>query len=240
MPPPPRVKGMIQLPPRLPKVKPYYDHGGITIYHGSCLEVLKFVCFDVLVTDPPYGVNIGSSKESRSGLLVKGAYDIYDDTVDNYISAVVPAVTRCLQLARSKRGAVWGFPPTIWNLPPPSSFGGVFNGGGSGRNKFGWSCFQPVWFYGVAPDLNLGAKPTSISDGSVAEKNGHPCPKPIKWMTWLVDLVSKKDEIIFDPFMGSGTTLRAAKDLGRKAIGCDISEKYCEIAARRMSQEILL
>ncbi len=67
----------------------------------------------------------------------------------------------------------------------------------------------------------------------------HPCQKPIDLMTWLVHLVSEPSEVIVDHFMGSGTTLRAAKDLGRKAIGGDIEERYCEIAAMRMEQEVL-
>jgi site-specific DNA-methyltransferase (adenine-specific) len=68
---------------------------------------------------------------------------------------------------------------------------------------------------------------------------GHPCAKPLKWVTFVLSLVSvDASDIILDPFMGSGTTLRAAKDLGRKAIGIEMDEKYCEIAARRLDQEV--
>lgn len=68
----------------------------------------------------------------------------------------------------------------------------------------------------------------------------HPCPKPVDLMRWLIQRVSVNNaEVIVDPFMGSGTTLRAAKDLGRKAIGIELSERYCEIAAKRLAQEVL-
>jgi site-specific DNA-methyltransferase (adenine-specific) len=77
----------------------------------------------------------------------------------------------------------------------------------------------------------------SFSATEQAQKNGHPCPKPIKTWTRLLERVSRPNELIVDPFMGSGTTLRAAKDTGRRAIGIEIEEKYCEIAANRMAQE---
>ena len=70
------------------------------------------------------------------------------------------------------------------------------------------------------------------------EKNGHPCPKPINAWKSIMCNSSLEGHTILDPFMGSGTTLRAAKDLGRKAIGIEIDEKYCEIAAKRMAQEV--
>jgi DNA modification methylase len=66
----------------------------------------------------------------------------------------------------------------------------------------------------------------------------HQTVKPIKLMSELVSLFTNPGETIIDPFMGTGTTLRAAKDLGRKAIGIEIEERYCEIAAKRMAQEV--
>lgn len=67
----------------------------------------------------------------------------------------------------------------------------------------------------------------------------HPTTKPLGLVSRFVSLFSEAGETILDPFMGSGTTLRAAKDLGRKAIGIEIEERYCEIAARRLEQEVL-
>lgn len=66
----------------------------------------------------------------------------------------------------------------------------------------------------------------------------HPNEKPQKMVRYFLERCSRKDDSILDPFMGSGTTLRAAKDLGRKAIGIEIEERYCEIAAKRMQQEV--
>jgi len=72
-----------------------------------------------------------------------------------------------------------------------------------------------------------------------SERNGHPCPKPLEWMIWAMQLGSMEGEIVLDPFAGSGTTGRAAKDLRRKAILIEREEHYCEIAASRMAQMVL-
>ena len=111
--------------------------------------------------------------------------------------------------------------------------------GAVGRNRWGWSNLIHCLLYGTAPGLEKGAKPTAIAKTATAEKNGHPTVKPLPWISWAVGLGSRATDTILDPFMGSGTTLRAAKDLGRKAIGVELEEKYCEIAARRLSQEVL-
>jgi DNA modification methylase len=68
---------------------------------------------------------------------------------------------------------------------------------------------------------------------------GHPSQKPIALIEELVKRYSKENDVIFDPFMGSGTTLRASKELGRWCIGIEIEEKYCEIAAKRLSQSVM-
>lgn len=70
--------------------------------------------------------------------------------------------------------------------------------------------------------------------------SGHPTGKPIGLFTSFIQDFTEMGETVLDPFMGSGTTLRAAKDLGRKAIGIEIEEKYCEIAVKRLAQEVLL
>jgi site-specific DNA-methyltransferase (adenine-specific) len=224
-------------------VKPYYDHAGITIYHGDCREILPTLPkVDLVLTDPPYGIGLGTHsgmKEKRMiHVLKKGAYETYEDTPENLVSIVVPSISICIDLA--ERAAVFCAGSMIGKFPEPSCVGGVYMPSACGRNKWGFQSIAAfVLFYGTAPDLQKGAKATGLYSTASTQENGHPCPKPLSWMNWLVDLGSRESETILDPFMGSGTTLRAAKDLGRKAIGIEIEEKYCEIAVKRLAQEVL-
>jgi len=98
---------------------------------------------------------------------------------------------------------------------------------------------QPIFYYGKNPNHNMG-RPCSYRLTEAPEVNGHPCPKPLKAWKLLLSNISLEGQTVLDPFMGSGTTLRAAKDLGRKAIGIEIEEKYCEIAVKRLAQGVLL
>lgn len=220
-------------------MRPYYEHGGITIYHGDCREILPTLTADVLVTDPPYGVNLGhhgASTETR-GWLAKGVYASYEDTPENFRVVVVPAITLALGLV--KRGLVFTTDTGLRELPPYSAIGGVFLPAGMGRTCWGFQNFAYCALYGTAPSLEKGAKPTGIKSTEAADKVGHPCPKPYGWMTWAVSLAAQPTDTVLDPFAGSGTTLEAAKNLGRKAIGIEIEERYCEIAAERLAQEVL-
>jgi site-specific DNA-methyltransferase (adenine-specific) len=220
-------------------VKPYYEHGGITIYHGDAREVMFAAPkWDVVVCDPPYGVSLGVKKDMRGGShgLAKSSYASYDDSEENFRAVVLPVLTSAL--LRAKRGAVFAGPRTQ-DLPKGSALGGVHCPAASGRHRWGFNCFLPVVFYGTAPELNKGGKQTVLKSTAVAEKNGHPCPKPLAWMEWLVSIASLSTETVLDPFAGSGTTLQAAQLIGRRAIGIEIEERYCEIAAKRLSQEVL-
>jgi site-specific DNA-methyltransferase (adenine-specific) len=222
-------------------VSPYYQDDAVTIYHGDCREITPRVTAEVLVTDPPYGVNLGGPDVGRNGRggrhgLEKAAYCSYDDTYENYVEVIVPTVAAALN--RVKRGAVFSG-PHLQELPKAAAIGGVYCPAGSGRHAWGFKTFLPVLFYGTDPTLQHGAKPNVIQSTATADVNGHPCPKPLSWLRWLVGLTSVPGETIVDPFAGSGTTLRAAKDLGRRAIGIEIEERYCEIAAKRCAQEVL-
>jgi hypothetical protein len=222
-------------------VTPYYADDHVTLYHGDCRDVLPSLSADALITDPPYGMNLGNHggvNDQRTRELRRQGYASYDDTPEAYLATVVPAIV--LALSATKRGAVFAPAPSAWALPAPDALGGVFIPAANGRSPWGFQNLAPVLFYGGAPDLNLGASATMFRATGRAEMDwGHPCPKPLEWMTWLVSLASKVGETVLDPFMGSGTTLFAAKSLGRKAIGVDIEERYCEAAARRCGQEVL-
>lgn len=223
--------------------KPYYDDGrGIVIFLGDCRDILPHLPnVDLVLTDPPYGVGLGDHEdahETRAGVgLKKQRYKSYEDTYENFKSIVVPSVT--LALSKTNRAVVFAAGTMMWDFPRPNAVSAIYLPAGNGRHCWGFQNLAHFMLYGSAPDLNLGSKNTVMRSSHLGDKNGHPCSKPMEWLTWLVSLGSRAGETILDPFMGSGTTLRAAKDLGRKAIGIEIEEKYCEIAVKRLSQEVL-
>lgn len=207
---------------------------GVTCILGDCREVLPTLGkVDVVITDPPYGVNLGNhggAKEQRSGLLVK-KYG-YADSIINFDEVVVTAINECL--VKCTRMVVFGALPNLWKLPPPDVLGGVFVPAAVGRNKWGWSNLAHFLLYGKAPALNEGAKNTAFVSSDTAPDTGHPVTKPTQWMIRIVDLASVQSEIVLDPFMGSGTTGVAAVKLDRNFIGIEIEEKYFEIACKRI------
>lgn len=212
---------------------------GVTLYLGDCREILPSLGkVDAVVTDPPYGVNLGDHGGAADGrtshVLVKGHYESYSDTEQNLVVIVVPAIE--LALSISRRGLVFCAGSQMWRFPKADAVGGVYMPSAQGRSKWGFSSLAHCMLYGSAPALNLGAKATALYSTETAEKNGHPCPKPIGWMRWAVNLASLNGETILDPFMGSGTTGVAAVKLGRKFIGIEIEPKYFDIACRRIEE----
>jgi len=209
--------------------------GDATLYLADCLTVLPAIAADVLITDPPYGVNLGNhegAKDNRLKHLTKQAYASYEDTPENYSAIVVPAIAKALEL--TGRGMVFGVPPAIWLLPAPDAIGGVYLPHSVGRNRWGFSSLAHCLLYGQAPGLEKGCRATAIRSTAVADKNGHPTPKPLQWMKWAVDLGSRRKGVVLDPFMGSGTTGVACADLGRKFIGIEMEPSYFEIACERI------
>jgi len=213
-------------------MKPYYEENGITIYHGDCREILPSLHgqYDVVVTDPPYGRAFSSSRKGQFGKS-KVANDETTIERDWLLSNIsVPSV-------------VFGSP----YVSRPAAFRAVLiwdkgDHVGMGDLSFPWKpCFEEIYING---DGFIGRRSSAVLRypaiaGTVAVNHGrfHPTEKPHLLMR---DLISKcPTGAVLDPFMGSGTTLRAAKDLGRKAIGIEIEERYCEIAAKRLRQEVL-
>ena len=219
-------------------LKPYYQDEAVTIYHADCREVLPSLSADCLITDPPYGVMLGEANNGQRREKNQQPYSQFSDTPEYLESVVIPAVISCLQIVG--RGLVFCGVRNLQSYPKSDDFGVWYVPAGAGIGKWGFICAHPILYYGNNPHHGVHMSATSYrTHKPIAEKNGHPCPKPLGVMKWAVGKVSVDSDCIIDPFMGSGTTLRAAKDLGRKAIGIEIEEKYCEIAARRMAQEVL-
>ena len=212
--------------------EPYYRDDLVTLWHGDCREILPSVDqVDAIVMDPPYG----NGTDYRS----------FDDTEANVaalMADVMPLAhqTAPLVLVTPGIGRMWTYPQPTWVLS-------WFSPGGTGSGPWGFTTWQPVLAYGPDPYLKagLGRRP----DGLIAQfkrgttvnvKVDHPCPKSERIMRWLVQRVTTDEtKTVLDPFAGSGSTLVAAKRLGRRSIGVELDERYCEIAAKRLAQGVL-
>jgi site-specific DNA-methyltransferase (adenine-specific) len=229
-----------------PAENPYYQHAGITIYHGDCRDVAPLLSADVMITDPPYGIGLRTKTSDYRGsawfdrgesLRSSLIYDDRPDMVRELIKTAIPTLLDCVP-----RALIFCGPAMLYAYPEPRAIGTVFTPNGAGRSAWGFQCSHPILYYGCDPYLTdqRGGRPNGFRDEQPnPEKFDHPCPKPLKWMHWAIARASRPGEIVLDPFMGTGTTLRAAKNLGRRAVGIEIEERYCEIAVQRLAQEVL-
>lgn len=211
---------------------PYYQDDHVTIYHGDCREVLPGLAADVVLTDPPYGI----------GLEYDGQFSDDDAYLTEVVAAAMPLMLEAAPVVALTCGIDnwWRYPAPKWVLC------WYMANACSSTGRWGFNQWQPVLVYGTDPYLKrgMGRRPdviiTAAPNSGVDKRLGHPCPKPTQaWSKVLQRLSPSEGDVILDPFMGSGTTLYCAKYSGRKAIGIEISERYCEIAARRMGQEVL-
>lgn len=204
---------------------PYYEDAkaGITIYHGDCRDILPTLGpVDLILTDPPYG--IGAIWKGGKGHGWANAREQGKER--NQWDAESPdAATIAQVLAGGKDAIVWGgnyfdLPISrgwlIWNKP---------------ERNFTLAEAELAW---TSKDMVIRVFDCHRSDAD----RRHPTQKPVGLMRWCLSFFPDAQTIL-DPFMGSGTTLRAAKDLGRKAIGIEIEERYAEIAAKRLAQEVM-
>jgi DNA modification methylase len=193
----------------------------VTLHLGDCLEYMKTLpdgCVDAVVTDPPYGLNI--------------EYGVYADTQEN-LSILVPQFTE--QVRRIARLAVVF--PGIHNVqmyPQADWIGCWFYGTTGNFGKFGYNAWQPFLLYGR--NNNRYGMDTIKYSRMEPRVEGHPCSKPIGLMAALVKRFTSEGAIVFDPFMGSGTTGVACVQTGRNFVGCEISEPYFKIAQKRIAQ----
>lgn len=193
-------------------MKPYYEHAGITIYHGDCREVLPslWLGVDLILTDPPYPDQYVNEYKYADGLVE--VLDMWSCRQFVFWSAkaAFPLKYSAIHIWDKKTGC-------------GSEYERIFERNG-GRN---WKVFRQYLINStVAASLT----------GDVF--TGHPSQKPLRLLRAILSYSSPK-HLVLDPFMGSGGTLAAAKAVGLSAIGIEIEERYCEIAAKRLSQEVL-
>lgn len=212
-------------------MKPYYQDDAVTIYHGDCAEIAPSLKWGLLLTDPPYGIAYNREQVPQSKHLPALRGQVLPVHGDDGEFDPSPWILG--------KAILWGANCYASRLPSPAvwiAWDKVTRNNLQlriGEAEFAWTncvgrtrVFRHLWSGGYR-----------ASDTDRLEFV-HPTQKPVALMRWCIRLVPDAN-VILDPFMGSGTTLRAAKDLGRKAIGIEIEERYCEIAARRCSQEVL-
>ena len=214
-------------------MKPYYSDDWVTIYHADCREVLPELSADAVLTDFPYGIGL--------------EYGMYSDSPENL--ALLVAETLAPMRKAAPVTAITCGVTNWWRFPEPTWVLAWYQvNANQARGRWGWSMWQPVLCYGIDPflRLGLGARPDVVTTAAGTgrdkdvTKERHPCPKPYdSWLKILLRVSPQEGETIVDPFMGSGTTLAAAKYTGRRAIGIEIEEAYCELAAQRCAQEVL-
>jgi hypothetical protein len=225
-------------------VTPYYADDLVTLYHGDCAELMPGLTADAVITDPPYGVGV-----------VYGPS--YDDARPDYwpwmrscveaMRAAAPVVAFTHRVAALRELTDWDW-VAVWSKG--STFGPRV---GNSPVVAGW---EAVLLYGIhslgvdgqaLPDvLTIHPSPSeNVTDGRIGrekwqlEQVRHPVPKPMGLYRRLVDALTVPGQLVLDPFAGTGTTVMAAKESGRRAIGIEIEERWCERAALRCSQEVL-
>jgi site-specific DNA-methyltransferase (adenine-specific) len=213
----------------------YHETDKITIYNESCLDVMANMAdksVDLTLTDFPYGN--------------KTEYDVYDDTPEALGALVDAAMPEILRV--SKRALITCGVANVHLYPAPRWIMAWVTPAGAGSGPWGFSCWQPILAYGKDPYLQVGLGrrhdyylKTESSDKKLGNKesdDAHPCPKPLDFWTWLLKRGSvSQDDIIFDPFMGAGTTLMACRNTGRRGIGVELSEAYCARAVEWLERQ---
>ncbi|MGB1582911.1 MAG: DNA-methyltransferase [Solirubrobacterales bacterium] len=243
--------------------KPYYEDDFVTLYHGDCLEIIPMLeqeSVTLLWTDPPYGHNnhdgdfnarLNKHRGIKGKPIANDGADEMRGVVDGMLNAAIPILrsdfccccccccggggpkpTFAWLAERMDRDGLDFFHSVIWDKVNPG---------------LGWRYRRQYEMVMVAhrtggklswPDENVKAVP-NITSFYPPRDRVHPNEKPIKMVNGFIQRHTAQGDLVLDPFVGSGTTLRAAKDTGRRAIGIELDEAYCAIAAERLAQEVL-
>tara|TARA_R100001530_G_scaffold31929_2_gene25099 strand:- start:446 stop:1165 length:720 start_codon:yes stop_codon:yes gene_type:complete len=212
--------------------KPYYQDEWVTIYHGDCRDILPALPkVDLVLTDPPYGINLPTDYASRGRGVCKIDYlPVYDDDRPFDPSLI---------LALNVNAVLWGANYYTDKLVPSS--GWIVWDKRYGMGQVDQSDCEMAWTNCIKGIRLYNHRWNGYIRDSENGEHYHPTQKPVSLMRWSilqVDKWNQQSQFILDPFMGAGSVIRAAKDLNRHCIGIEIEEKYCEIAAKRCSQQV--
>lgn len=213
-------------------MEPYYRDELVTLYHGDCLTVDTWAAADVMVTDPPYGMTY----------------------VSGWTSERRPVANDQDEGVRDAALSLWGDKPALvfgtWRVARPIATRQVVTwhkasiGPGMGDLSMPWgNATEEIYVLGSGWTGRRRANLIATNDqrgglGGAASSVGHPTPKPVGLMEQLIECAP--DGVIADPFAGGGATLLATRNLGRKVVGVELEERYCEIIAKRLCQGVLV
>lgn len=208
-------------------MKPYYEHAGITIFCGDCREIAPTLEADAVISDPPYGVNYVHGAEKIPNASRLNEMPVYGDATPFNPWPWVQ-YPRCV---------LFGANHYAPKLPPSPTWIVWDKRCGFGDNDQA-DC-ELAWVRDAGPARVVRHYWNGMLKASeVGEPRVHPTQKPVAVMEWIIARYTETSDVILDPYMGSGTTLIAAKKCGHKAIGIDIEERWCAVAAKRLSQEV--
>ena len=221
--------------------EPYFADGQVTLYHGDCRELAEWLAADVLVTDPPYGRGWkqGAGGTGGSGRKHRGQY-AHDGIAGDESTAVRD---EALVMWGNRCGIVFGDPIADRPAGVRQALGYRKAADGGNKGTFGGFLRDLELIYLVGPwPAGLNGRSSVLVSGArvigspygLAARYGHPHAKPVDVMETLI--AACPPGVIADPFAGSGSTLVAARSLGRRAVGVEIDERFAEAAARRLSQ----
>lgn len=211
-------------------MKPYYDEGGITIYHGDSAELMAAgvgspLEVDMCLTDPPYGIALKTDYSGLNGSTRRYKRVAGDDK---------PFDPKPLLVYR--KAVLWGANHYHLDLPDGGGWLVWDKREGSGSNMFAdaelaWCSFKsPVRLYSHLWGVNRKSEKGLWL---------HPTQKPVALMRWILEKWTKPGDLIFDPYMGSGPIAEACRDLGRRYVGIELEEEYCQAAVGRFAQGTL-
>lgn len=224
-------------------MKPFFNSNGISIFHANCEEILprlRPASVDVVLTDPPYGIRYMARRKRPSEVPTSIAND---DSLNALRSSLAP-IDRVLKQDRhayffagpTRIGEAVDAVAEFWRVKNLLVWD-KGNAGSRGDCTAGYSLNWEAIIYASKGRRPLqGPRPRAVYrfDWQAWRDPVHPTVKPVAMMAWLLTKSSVQGELVLDPFMGSGVVLRAAAELGRRAIGIELEERYCEVAAKRI------
>jgi site-specific DNA-methyltransferase (adenine-specific) len=210
----------------VPLVGQVYRTERATLIQGDCLDVMKSLAdgsVDAVITDPPYNLGI--------------KYASTDDTRDDYLDWCSSWLKECFRVSCGAVAISCGIANLgMWHhISKPCWVVCWWKPASMGRCTVGFNNWEPVLLYGKSK----GRKGCDVVRATIRPDDslkGHPCPKPLEWAVGLINLLTKSDMVVLDPFVGSGTTGVACIQTGRNFIGIEISEEYCGIAKERLAK----